>query len=1296
MQKFLKKITKYLFHGFLGLFVLILLIYLMIQTPFVKNWTRNYINKQVSKNIAGDFNIAKLRGDLFTKIKLADVTIVSRRDTVLYVPYFQIDYEILKLVRRKIIVNSLSIQSPNIKVDKLRNLFQSKPQKQTDSIRQATSSGSFKYVIEAQNILVDSGHINLPDINDKIPQQLDNVNLKANFNYNGESLNFILEKLNMVTKEPEYGIEQVAFNFEKEGEVLKLDNLVFESMQNQLNGQIKYSAPDFLTAEINSEPLYPGEFQNLVPGFEPEIDPSISFGIDYQHDSLDFVFTAMADNQKINLEVKATNTGKLLEGKINEKIDYNLKGDLTSISVDQWTGDTSMYYLINSNFNINGLGVSKNALIASGEINVYDSQLMEYAIENINLTGKYKQNDFTGKVVVEGGFGRGQIDGNLAKVWTDRIYDLNLKFNDFNAEVITGNKDYYSDLNLYGVIKGKGFYPQANLQGQISMEKSVIANYLIDTSFTDFKYENQRLQLDSLELKSEAVDLSAAGIYDLENESDLTVTMDVKELAPFQEYIPVDSLDAKGKFNARMQGKMDSLTISADLNLDSVGYQSIETRKVAGKLKINLGQQPIQAEGELSLSQVKNNSLMLDTVNLAANYSDKFADLDLEIWQNENRANLVGSFSHTDAPELIITDLAIDFDGQEWRHVGEDARITILGDSYQVNDFHLIEQTGDRDQEITASGNFSLEGSENFSLEINNFNTSYLNEILSIPAYIQGYLDFNLAIRGTAQQPDIEGEMTIDEGMLNDFAYDSLVGGLNYNKEEFNFAFLLNSAEDDSIRITGKTSFNYSLSEQFDDFDKNTLFRVMVNTDKFPLDIFKSGNLPVKEFKGDGNCDITLSGTINQPEISGNFRIDDGEITAPEYGVNYKDLQLIISLNNKKINLDTLRIKRDGGYFRMSGAVGFQNHILIGDFETIDFKFNTKKFYLSKHNDHQIQISGNGFLTGNLAQPEFGGNLTILRSSINLAAISGQGDQAELQKIESEPLLVRAMKGDSVKADTIQVTQEQEFTLIEEETPEILDKLRGEYKVKIPRNTWIKNENLRTELSGNLNIIKDSPKIKIYGDINVVRGYYDFIGRRFRIEEGQVSFVGNEKINPRLNVSAEYTFRTEAREKKVLKLLIRGNLRQPELNFSMDGQNLNEGDAVAYIMFGKSMGELSAGQQEGMESTFGGTSRTEMAKELAANLVTAELSKLLSKELNLDYIEIQSQDQWQSASLIIGKYITNDLFVSYQRGLGTTEDANNLAETVKLEYQLTRIIFLQLIGHTKYSGFDVIFQFQRE
>ena len=68
MQKFLKKITKYLFHGFLGLFVLILLIYLMIQTPFVKNWTRNYINKQVSKNIAGDFNIAKLRGDLFTKI----------------------------------------------------------------------------------------------------------------------------------------------------------------------------------------------------------------------------------------------------------------------------------------------------------------------------------------------------------------------------------------------------------------------------------------------------------------------------------------------------------------------------------------------------------------------------------------------------------------------------------------------------------------------------------------------------------------------------------------------------------------------------------------------------------------------------------------------------------------------------------------------------------------------------------------------------------------------------------------------------------------------------------------------------------------------------------------------------------------------------------------------------------------------------------------------------------------------------------------------------------------------------
>ena len=57
----------------------------------------------------------------------------------------------------------------------------------------------------------------------------------------------------------------------------------------------------------------------------------------------------------------------------------------------------------------------------------------------------------------------------------------------------------------------------------------------------------------------------------------------------------------------------------------------------------------------------------------------------------------------------------------------------------------------------------------------------------------------------------------------------------------------------------------------------------------------------------------------------------------------------------------------------------------------------------------------------------------------------------------------------------------------------------------------------------------------------------------------------------------------------------------PELKFSLDGTEISEGDAVSYVMFGRSLDELTYGQQSAVADE-----TPEPATDVAQEPVTAE------------------------------------------------------------------------------------------
>ena len=230
---------------------------------------------------------------------------------------------------------------------------------------------------------------------------------------------------------------------------------------------------------------------------------------------------------------------------------------------------------------------------------------------------------------------------------------------------------------------------------------------------------------------------------------------------------------------------------------------------------------------------------------------------------------------------------------------------------------------------------------------------------------------------------------------------------------------------------------------------------------------------------------------------------------------------------------------------------------------------------------------------------------------------------------------------------------------------------------------------MRIELRGNVDIVKSGLYFEIFGPVEIDRGYYILYGKKLNIKESQIVFQGGQELDPNLNFLAEYVYRGPDKEKRYLELLVGGKLSDPEISFKLDGAEISETDGVSVLVFGATSDEVGYDEQNGLIGS--------ISSNAVASVITSQLSKTIGTQLNLDMIEVTATENWQSAALTVGKYITNDIFVIYERGFGEVEGDEITPETITVEYEINDKIFLRLqSGSSKTSGLDVILKFEQK
>jgi autotransporter translocation and assembly factor TamB len=169
------------------------------------------------------------------------------------------------------------------------------------------------------------------------------------------------------------------------------------------------------------------------------------------------------------------------------------------------------------------------------------------------------------------------------------------------------------------------------------------------------------------------------------------------------------------------------------------------------------------------------------------------------------------------------------------------------------------------------------------------------------------------------------------------------------------------------------------------------------------------------------------------------------------------------------------------------------------------------------------------------------------------------------------------------------------------------------------------------------------------GSINIVEGRYRAYGQRLDIENGRLLFTGGPLTNPGLDLRAVRNSNNVTTGIKVT-----GRLQQPQLEL-FSNPAMGQTDTLSYLLLGRPI-ENASGEEGAM-----------MAKAaLALGLAGGDrLARSIGDRFGLDEMRVESSDGGDQASLVVGRYLSPRLYVSY--GVGIIESINS----INLRYQIS-------------------------
>lgn len=393
--------------------------------------------------------------------------------------------------------------------------------------------------------------------------------------------------------------------------------------------------------------------------------------------------------------------------------------------------------------------------------------------------------------------------------------------------------------------------------------------------------------------------------------------------------------------------------------------------------------------------------------------------------------------------------------------------------------------------------------------------------------------------------------------------------------------------------------------------------------------LWRLSTVEIVDIRGDLAISANIAGTGANPIIDGALMTREATLESPVTGMRLTDVRSLARFNGSRLVFSQIGARSGkGGSVTGRGSLDFSLGRGIG----MDFRFQANKVEVLDRDDIGATVSGPMTIRSDGAGGVIGGDLDVVTSRFSMGKAAAVAQIPELQIIEKN-------------------RRRDDF-----ETPAKAENWRLDITAQARNRLMVDGMGLSSEWGADLKVGGNVVEPRITGRADLVRGTYDFAGKRFDLKEGALRFDGSVPANPTLDITAEATL-TDLDAT----IHITGTSATPEIDFSST-PSMPEDEVLSRLLFGSAITQLSAPEALQLASAVG---------SLRAGGGGLDPINAVRKAAGLDRLRIIPADttKKQGTSIGVGKYLTRKIYVEL------ITDGQGYSAT-QLEYQITRWLSL--------------------
>ncbi|MBI3181396.1 MAG: translocation/assembly module TamB domain-containing protein [Myxococcales bacterium] len=527
---------------------------------------------------------------------------------------------------------------------------------------------------------------------------------------------------------------------------------------------------------------------------------------------------------------------------------------------------------------------------------------------------------------------------------------------------------------------------------------------------------------------------------------------------------------------------------------------------------------------------------------------------------------------------------------------------------------------------------------------------------LGSSAGAKGLLEGRARVQGTLDRPTLKAEAAISELAFNGAPVGSATVELRYASGVLTARASLDARGKGRVDLGGRASVDLSPGSLRRGFALSTLpLEASLKTSGLELDALGL-LLPGADLGGRLLAEATVSGTLQSPDFRGRLELSDGSLAVEGYG-SYRGIHLVATGDASGLEITALEARAGDGLLRLR-ARGRR------DGERLAFagSGSIRSFPIVTGFRRRAEVSTRLQFSGELRAALF--HLRDLRLEKTRIEIPEER-RNHLQPIERPKGLVLVERQDELqeprakKLPSPSAPKPGAFqVLVEARAPDGVTLVGPDLRadLEIP-------ERLRLEHQG---------KPQLFGEVRVLRGFVEVLGRRFElIEDSRLEFRG-PPIAPYLFLTAQHV----ERDQVALFIEIRGSGKDMTIA-SYSDPPVSELGLYSQLASGR---PPPPGAATGQAASFVGS------------FAGSFLLRLLGTKVPLDVVSVEAgQGGLAQATVQVGTYLGDRLFLGYASQPGADPRRGENESAIRVEYRLGRRWSFQAeYGDANAGGADIV------